>query len=89
MVRSTIIDVYKHLKKNLKFKILLFQRDFSAIKTDWQKSPLFFKRTRGLFRECFLGEKQNAPTGGKCYILKFIFISILGGIFFLHFSAPI
>ena len=32
-------------------------------------SPLYYTRTRGLFRECFPGEKSNAPQGdlGKCY----------------------
>ena len=27
-------------------------------------SPLYFTRTRGLFRECFPGEKTNAPNDG-------------------------
>ena len=32
-------------------------------------SPLYYTRTRGLFRECFPGEKSNAPQGdlGKSY----------------------
>merc|ERR1712045_916319 len=54
----------------------------SSLAADWNKntaeveslvdqSPLFFTRTRGLFRECFLGEKSddpektNAPLGDK------------------------
>ncbi|TRY68742.1 hypothetical protein TCAL_02491 [Tigriopus californicus] len=31
----------------------------------FNSSPLFFTRTRGLFRECFLGEKRNAPNDGE------------------------
>jgi len=32
---------------------------------DFNTSPLYFGRTRGLFRECFVGEKINAPAPGK------------------------
>ena len=34
-------------------------------------SPLYFTRTRGLFRECFPGEKTNAPIDkeiSKCCV---------------------
>ena len=32
------------------------------ILSKFETSPLYFTRTRGLFRECFPGEKSNAPT---------------------------
>jgi len=35
------------------------------ILSQFDNSPLYFTRTRGLFRECFPGEKTNAPTDGK------------------------
>ena len=36
------------------------------ILSKFETSPLYFSRTRGLFRECFHGEKDNAPKiGGK------------------------
>jgi len=55
--------------QNIAFKTPVpTEGEFSSIKQDWRTSPLFFKRTRGLFRECFLGEKQNAPTGVELYM---------------------
>merc|ERR1712004_794411 len=34
------------------------------ILSKFETSPLYFSRTRGLFRECFHGEKDNAPKIG-------------------------
>ena len=41
------------------------------ILSQFDNSPLYFTRTRGLFRECFPGEKTNAPTDGKISKLPF------------------
>jgi len=35
------------------------------IKVDMKESPLYFTRTRGLFRECYPGLKSEAPADGK------------------------
>ena len=46
------------------------------ILSKFETSPLYFSRTRGLFRECFHGEKDNAPKiGGKInfYRIRFFF----------------
>ena len=47
------------------------------ILSKFETSPLYFSRTRGLFRECFHGEKDNAPKiGGKInfYRIQIFFI---------------
>ena len=44
-------------------------------------SPLYFTRTRGLFRECFPGEKTNAPNDGV--IGKYLY-RICNNLFFAH-----
>jgi len=38
------------------------QQNNEEILSKFDASPLFFSRTRGLFRECFPGEKTNAPN---------------------------
>jgi len=41
------------------------QANDQDILSKFDTSPLFWTRTRGLFRECFPGEKTNAPEDGK------------------------
>ena len=58
----------------------LFQDNIGSLPEDMrnklESSPLFFTRTRGLFRECFLGEKRNAPKDGEISELKKRFASV-------------
>merc|ERR1712088_385115 len=43
---------------------------------DFNQSPLYFTRTRGLFRECYLGEKlEEDPANNKVPIREDIYIS--------------
>ena len=43
---------------------------------DFNQSPLYFTRTRGLFRECYLGEKlEEDPANSKVPIREDIYIS--------------
>merc|ERR1712165_301169 len=43
---------------------------------DFNQSPLYFTRTRGLFRECYLGEKlEEDPDNNKVPIREDIYIS--------------
>merc|ERR1712051_375237 len=43
---------------------------------DFNQSPLYFTRTRGLFRECYLGEKlEKDPANSKVPIREDIYIS--------------
>ena len=46
------------------FSFFLQQSATQDILDKFDTSPLYFTRTRGLFRECFPGEKTNAPNDG-------------------------
>lgn len=43
-----------------RYKIIIFQQT-DPLPEHINDSPLYFTRTRGLFRECFLGEKNDDP----------------------------
>lgn len=57
------------LKDNLESLVTQLDKSESDVKMDMKQSPLYYTRTRGLFRECFPGEKTddeentNAPIG--------------------------
>jgi hypothetical protein len=42
-------------------------------------SPLYFSRTRGLFRECFPGEKSEDPEKTAAPLGKYITITLCEG----------
>lgn len=57
------------IKENLESLATQLGKSESDVKMDLKQSPLYYTRTRGLFRECFPGEKTddeentNAPLG--------------------------
>ena len=63
------------------FSFFLQQSATQDILDKFDTSPLYFTRTRGLFRECFPGEKTNAPNDGV--IGKYLLFNILSIFYFL------
>ena len=54
----------------MKINLTIFFQDLDEdgkFADDLLKSPLYFTRTRGLFRECFPGEKDKNAPQGKCF----------------------
>merc|ERR1711892_1532402 len=51
------------LKDNLETLGTQLGKSESDVEMDMKQSPLYYTRTRGLFRECFPGDRSNAPIG--------------------------
>lgn len=53
------------LKDNIDSLAAQLDKTREEVEADINQSPLYFTRTRGLFRECFPGEKDDAPKGER------------------------
>jgi len=52
----------------------------------FNSSPLYFTRTRGLFRECFYGEKSRAPTDNEINMGRSMIALFIVAFFFMFVS---
>ena len=66
-------------KKKYFFQDALESNPNPDIQAKLLTSPLYFTRTRGLFRECFPGEKSNAPADKEIGQLKRLGLRLLRG----------
>ena len=60
LVRTVLYRILVRLVSNKNNFDLTFLQNLTTIEV--KQSPLFFTRTRGLFRECYPGPKDKAPN---------------------------